>query len=60
MVALATVFLAGLRWTCRAAGTACATLSYPPQNARAKGVRKVSQIQQEQDDDRPVRLSDAQ
>lgn len=40
LVALATAFLADPRWAWRAADTLGATISYPPQYSRAKGVRK--------------------
>lgn len=40
MVALATAFLADPRWTWRAADVLGASISYPPQYARAKGARK--------------------
>lgn len=40
LVALATAFLADPRWAWRAADTLGATISYPPQYARAKGARK--------------------
>lgn len=42
MVALATAFLADPRWGWRAADALDATLSYPPQYARAKGARKAA------------------
>jgi 2,4-dienoyl-CoA reductase-like NADH-dependent reductase (Old Yellow Enzyme family) len=42
MVALATAFLADPRWAWRAADTLGATIAYPPQYARAKGVRKAA------------------
>jgi 2,4-dienoyl-CoA reductase-like NADH-dependent reductase (Old Yellow Enzyme family) len=44
MVALATAFLADPRWAWRAADTLGATLSYPPQYARAKGARRVASL----------------
>ena len=40
LVALATAFLADPRWAWRAADTLGATIAYPPQYSRAKGVRK--------------------
>ena len=42
MVALATAFLADPRWAWRAADMLGANLSYPPQYARARGVRKAA------------------
>ena len=42
LVALATAFLADPRWAWRAADTLGATIAYPPQYARAKGVRKTA------------------
>ena len=40
LVALATAFLADPRWAWRAADTLGATIAYPPQYSRARGVRK--------------------
>lgn len=42
LVALATAFLADPRWAWRAADTLGATIAFPPQYARAKGVRKAA------------------
>lgn len=42
LVALATAFLADPRWAWRAADALGASISYPPQYARAKGVRKAA------------------